>query len=783
MTTYQDFATTAELQLLVSEDPAGVYNLIDNPNGDGGGWGWIVGTSGTGVTVDKGAGAYLKYTRNSAPPFASPSWFYTDFIPVTEGDYVQAAYTQQSATNAYHTVSVEFFDANKTLWRTNTSGLRSPGLGSNGTIGPLHADGVASVGHAFAYMRLRFDMKTSGGTDPATTHFFQVNAIALGTSPVSATVAAAVVPGLAGITYGDILTSTHEIEIDRPGFDLGVLTATITDDSLDPATDDTVRPGRRVIAARAAGDPLFVGQIISGKTQYVTVDGVQKTRITVVAVDNFAKLASLAASFGVDTITALPWVVRTAKIPWDFDGTTYAPPTTVGVTTYGANADASMLDQVAATRDTVRGYAWVARGGALNAWSPSAISGTVQGTFTDAGTDYPYTDIDVDWSTDTCINEVTVNLVDTTGTATTFGPYINQASIDRWGHRPRTFTIYGTAGAATFAANVLASNGTPVVRCNGLTVPITSANLPATLLDLFDLVHVHYGTRFDGDLRIATIKHRISAAPDQRDCRWFLDLTFANDGETELPTTSSVQPAPGGGAGTPGPAGPTGPTGPAGPTGPTGPAGSNGIAFPIDSPPGSPNAKDDEFDGSSSVTWTTTPTAPNAWDINSTRAGFAYLKASGTGGVYVGKYQAVPASYPYTITAKVTSTARANNHRGGGIILAPASPTGASALYYFGSLYSSVAPRYAARILGTFNGGFTSASGAVLSGSWTPIYIRVIVNSATSVTCQASADGVSWFTSEAAFNPGFTPAFMGLAANEESALGGVESWFDWWRIT
>ena len=63
-----------------------------------------------------------------------------------------------------------------------------------------------------------------------------------------------------------------------------------------------------------------------------------------------------------------------------------------------------------------------------------------------------------------------------------------------------------------------------------------------------------------------------------------------------------------------------------------------------DAPPTSPNAKDDEFDGSSSVTWTSTPTAPNAWDINTTSPDCAYWTANsgGASATYVGKYQSVP---------------------------------------------------------------------------------------------------------------------------------------------
>jgi len=206
-----------------------------------------------------------------------------------------------------------------------------------------------------------------------------------------------------------------------------------------------------------------------------------------------------------------------------------------------------------------------------------------------------------------------------------------------------------------------------------------------------------------------------------------------------------------------------------------------------DFPPATPSAYDDEFDGLSSVTWSNTPVAPASWDINSTRDHHAYLRAAGTGVEYVGKLQPIPASYPFTITTKVTgNTARAGFQRGGGIAIGPASPTGASAMLYYGSFHDSgLALRsYTNRILGTFTGGFTSAGAtAQLGAHWGPHYHRVIANSATSFTYEASVDGFAWIRIETALNPGFTPGVMGIVGDEEAAAGGVDSYFDFFRVT
>jgi len=201
-----------------------------------------------------------------------------------------------------------------------------------------------------------------------------------------------------------------------------------------------------------------------------------------------------------------------------------------------------------------------------------------------------------------------------------------------------------------------------------------------------------------------------------------------------------------------------------------------------DAHPVTANSHDDEFDGSSTVTWSATPTAANASNINTTRPGHLYLKASGSGAAYVGKVRAVPGSTPFTITAVLKGfTARANYHRGGGIILGPASPTGSSNLLYCGAAFN--ASIGVQRIVAQFGGTFGSQTSALLPNHWGPTYLKVVVNSSTSVDTFASVDGWAWLPIETAFNPGFTPGVMGLACNEENSGGGQESYFDWFRVT
>lgn len=208
-----------------------------------------------------------------------------------------------------------------------------------------------------------------------------------------------------------------------------------------------------------------------------------------------------------------------------------------------------------------------------------------------------------------------------------------------------------------------------------------------------------------------------------------------------------------------------------------------GSSYPLgsaDAPPTSANAKDDEFDGTSSVTWSDTPTVAATVSSNSNRPGHLYLRASGSGAAYVGRLQPIPGSYPFTVVSKINGTGRANFHRGGGLVLAPASPSGTSQILYLGNAYNSGLA--AERITAQFGGSFVSQSSVIAMGL-VPIYLKMVVNSATSVTTYVSTDGWSWRLIESAFNPGFTPGTMGIVVSEESGGGGVDVYADFFRVT
>lgn len=222
---------------------------------------------------------------------------------------------------------------------------------------------------------------------------------------------------------------------------------------------------------------------------------------------------------------------------------------------------------------------------------------------------------------------------------------------------------------------------------------------------------------------------------------------------------------------------------------PGGSGGGSGSSYPpgsADAPPVSPNAKDDEFDGTSSATWTATPVAPSVTDRNTTRPSHLYIKAAGSGSNLVGRHQPIPAAFPFTVTTKLaSSTGRANFHRGGGIILLPAAPTAASPELYIGVVYNTNGVE-CVRVYytnGTTFGNQSTFPGNRVGLPARPHYLRVVATSATSISTYMSTDGWAWVPIEVGYTVPFAIGRVGLGLSEETALGGVEAFFDFFRVT
>ena len=354
-------------------------------------------------------------------------------------------------------------------------------------------------------------------------------------------------------TWRDILGPTHDISIERRALDVGTLAATIYDAALDPATASEIRPGKR-LRLRAAHasfsdgwESVYDGKISAAKATYLRQeDGTEKVRVEISAVDNIAALANQGELRGVPTIAALPYILEGKAVPWSVNGSGNQ---VASATIVSNNDSASVLDQVAVVRDTALGQAYVDRNGVLTVRTAPT---TVTDGFTDVAADYAagkfsYSDIEIDFSTDNLINEVTVlwlryNAATGETTEITYGPYRDQASINTWGVRSATFTIQGTAESgssiASYAQTILTANAQPVVRPRSLTMPVkrTADLVPATRYDLGHKVPVVRTGRINASYIVQGITHTIT--PEL----WAVTYYFDPDGAVASPTMTPSPP-------------------------------------------------------------------------------------------------------------------------------------------------------------------------------------------------------------------------------------------------
>lgn len=359
-------------------------------------------------------------------------------------------------------------------------------------------------------------------------------------SPSTATATA--MQYVAPVEFLNIIGESQHIRVPREQLNAGTLSAVIRSRSLDPSQSTLLRPGRRArLTALVDGvwETLIGGKLLEADVTYEVKDPKVPTekqaRIEVLLVDPTQPLANAGRPEGVATIAELPFVLEGAGVPWNVNGSGNQVPT-ANVTTY--NETAKALDQVALTRDTAIGYAWMSRLGVLNVWDRDQIPSGAPIVLDEDD----YSDIDLSFSTKDAINEVQITVqslgADGTTAETVYGPYTDQASIDEWGRYRKEFTATGLDSAAVDAlgAAILAAAATPRIRVNSITIPLhTIARMESrALLDLYDEVRVVLtALGVDDTLRIRGLEHVIETE------KWMLRLDFADEGGVAVPT---VQP-------------------------------------------------------------------------------------------------------------------------------------------------------------------------------------------------------------------------------------------------
>lgn len=322
----------------------------------------------------------------------------------------------------------------------------------------------------------------------------------------------------------DISGSYNQFTIERDELDISTMNGIVVDPALSPAkADSVISPGRgvRVWAYRpeiTAFERLFTGTLGPSSVEYDPLedDKRQKVKITVTAVGKESALAQAPRPGVALTAAALPALaLAQAGVPWSVDGSTGITP----ASSVADNESATALDQVALTRDTVGGVAYVDRSGWVKFYTTLGAKSTGPATMGPA--DYSAAGLKVGFSTDNLINQVLVTRLirasdGSTEERTAGQTYEDGASVRKWGAHSAPLTIAstpgGTADAATAANRILAGNATPSLAIEE--VAINSADERAHAFhDLYDLITVTAET-IDGTvvkaLRVARIKHEFT---------------------------------------------------------------------------------------------------------------------------------------------------------------------------------------------------------------------------------------------------------------------------------
>ncbi|WP_162242373.1 H-type lectin domain-containing protein [Nocardioides sp. Leaf307] len=354
--------------------------------------------------------------------------------------------------------------------------------------------------------------------------------------------------------WRNILGPTSSINVKRAALDTGSMSAIVMDPLLDPAVVPDIRTGKKVRLrglVEGVWENIYEGLLTGANTTY---DRSKKrnaeivTRIEITAADAIMALSNQGEARGISSVSNLPFILEGKGVPWNTNGSG-GQVTTVG--SAWVNENASVLDQVALTRDSGLAYAWVDRNNVLQVWDNNRLSSTAVCTFSDVASSDPtwvsYSDINVDFNSDTCINSVSIKWLryDPTSGATEeipYGPFIDAASQATWGPHTAEFTIGGPTESLTniqaYANAVLTANGTPQIRCNSLTMPVNDARELkwAVRNDLYTPVAVKYNTKVDKTLRITSIEHQITPKG------WFVTYGFDVQTSVAQPTYTPAPP-------------------------------------------------------------------------------------------------------------------------------------------------------------------------------------------------------------------------------------------------
>jgi hypothetical protein len=180
--------------------------------------------------------------------------------------------------------------------------------------------------------------------------------------------------------------------------------------------------------------------------------------------------------------------------------------------------------------------------------------------------------------------------------------------------------------------------------------------------------------------------------------------------------------------------------------------------------PASPATNDAEFDSGTIPSGWSLHNAPANVDYNTTRKSCLYLKSANTSEGWAGIYVTSLPSTPFTLTIAVLGFQSTADYQKAGLFVSNGA-TGAHEAVQVGRHGAERRVAYEGYGSNTAAGG---GSTAAIDNIWVPVYLRIKVNTTTSVDYSWSMDGYIWRSMVAARNPGFTISRIGIAVKQES---------------
>lgn len=560
----QPFDTAGQLKLEVARRTRGagdvVANLVKNPRGQLGAWGWTTPAETTfldpvvqGDPSLNAAGLKLY----GGGPQANTWRACTELEAVTPGAFYQGGLTVAVAPPGGTGVDMrlEWFDSSRTLVGSGATAS----FGSSVAVNSVKTTAVAAAPPSAAFVRLRIDLVFLFAGAAKT---FTFDKAFIAQVPTSGSAGAYAEPW----EWVDVLSNSTSVTVDRPGrLQPGTMRASVLDATLDPSTSTFIRPGAQVRVMAADPDngagawaPIFTGELVNAVVDYDLThqDEDKRVRIDLSAVDNTQTLANTQQSIGVASVRELAYLLEGAGVPWRLDGLTNQ---IAGAAVKRTDDDsASLLTQIANVQNTLLTYAFVDRWGAVNVTNRTVISATTFGQFGEG--DYQK-NIKVDFDTARLVNEVSLKdrTLDADGRTveTPMGPYRDEPSIREWGRYTAEYARHGGSAmsVASFVAAVLDANKTPQRAVRELSFRVMDAladfrsltQSPAgsgkftrrVHLELADKVRV-VNTRaaIDQDMRVGSIRHAITPKS------WTVTVGFDSVAGVPLPAGGASAPVP-----------------------------------------------------------------------------------------------------------------------------------------------------------------------------------------------------------------------------------------------